>query len=1284
MRPQTVNQFKLEALEPRLLLSADPGLLLDPATSPSGDSFEVLEHGGVSEHEEGSLTGDFEVFPERLGEVFDPLHGIVEEAEEIDATEDARIDDSESDPSASQAKELRVSPSVNASSSDTERKPMELSRFDVIRSLKSKTDELVETLHAANGPPEGSYGGLTGYFFQFQGLDSTTAIKHGGSFVSFSSTSSLLNNHPSGCRYVSANTEGALRLGPDNVLVGAGRTHGDITNYGTLSPGNSPGVIDHTGDFTQAGVLVIEVGGLNPGPGSLTVDDGYDQLNVSRQLTLGGTLEISLINDFSPTLGDSFEILTFGSLTGDFSSSSGLNLGNGLYLKPVVGEFSYRLTVSEGVSVSVDEGQLTVNGGLTSDDDLTVSLAPSGSDLLIHSPNAETLAGEGVTSLLGDRNAVTVPLESLGTIAVNGFGGDDILTVDFSAGNPIPSGGLMFNGGEQRTEEGDQLVIQGGEFDTASYQFANAHDGSIVLDGNLITYTGLEPITDNNSSESRVFGLSNSDDADASLSSANGGNLTLAGSTFEEITFSKPTNSIVIQGLAGNDSITIGTIDLGSTSLTIEAETIELPSGATISGTGDVTLNAVSEDFETVTSSGDLVSRSARVAVLGDIDTAGSISLSAEVVRDVGVSVSSFTTLTLEASSIAQVEIGSGASLTGTSVSANASTRGNVNSENALGGAANKFTDSVSVVMDGAAVTAGALSLGALRTTQYSAKGTDAFNQISGDTKATVSNGTVNAAAGGASISAEDAAGLTAESAGLELNLGALGSNEIGFASARNWISGVTEARILGSTVSISANGSSDLRAERRLQVKSTAETISLTGSLPAGSSITLNGIYTSNTMLGNVEAMIEGGSVSTAGTGDIEVHAKESSAIDARSGITATGAAELSGSNSTIGPAIAFNAIGWDPGNFLYAALDALLGTSIGTETPVETTAYILDSTVTSGNNITVAAQADTKLNSTVSNVAESTASGLFGASGMAVGGVLASNLVSSKARAFVEFSASQGVVEAGGDLDVSASDDSGVYSNAKLVSSSTVTNDGGISILEDAVSMLTPADFETGDGVRTVNFGEKVRLSGDYSNGGIAGHVYQYMGTEASVDLSSEDYSDLDFWQEVLLTSVIPDGMDFSAGSSVAVGGMVVRNDVRSAVDGFIKNAEVRAGGLTVSAIEKATIHAIADSTATASGVSAFGSGTSLAVNGTIATNLVLSRALATVIGSTLTVDQRAVQVRSENGSVIDADTQAVINSEGTSVGVMLAFNTIGWEAQNVLFQAIDALLGTSIGDE
>jgi hypothetical protein len=61
---------------------------------------------------------------------------------------------------------------------------------------------------------------------------------------------------------------------------------------------------------------VIEIGGPNAGT-------DFDQLAVTGQATLDGTLTVNLINGFVPNSGDSFPVLTFGSGTGVFATVNG-------------------------------------------------------------------------------------------------------------------------------------------------------------------------------------------------------------------------------------------------------------------------------------------------------------------------------------------------------------------------------------------------------------------------------------------------------------------------------------------------------------------------------------------------------------------------------------------------------------------------------------------------------------------------------------------------------------------------------------------------------------------------------------------------------------------------------------------------------------------------------------------------------------------------------------------------------------------------------------------------
>ena len=60
----------------------------------------------------------------------------------------------------------------------------------------------------------------------------------------------------------------------------------------------------------------------------------YDQLAVSGTATLGGTVNVALINGFQPALGNTFQPLTFASSSGNFGFYNGIVLGNRLILDP--------------------------------------------------------------------------------------------------------------------------------------------------------------------------------------------------------------------------------------------------------------------------------------------------------------------------------------------------------------------------------------------------------------------------------------------------------------------------------------------------------------------------------------------------------------------------------------------------------------------------------------------------------------------------------------------------------------------------------------------------------------------------------------------------------------------------------------------------------------------------------------------------------------------------------------------------------------------------------------
>jgi len=118
----------------------------------------------------------------------------------------------------------------------------------------------------------------------------------------------------------------------------------------------------------------------------------------------------------------------------------------------------------------------------------------------------------------------------------------------------------------------DTLEIEG-TFDKTEFTAFRADAGTVTRDNQTIFYSGLEPIYDNTDSTNRIIGLSHNEDTDARLTSS-GTSFTLSGSTFESITFVKPSESLHIQGLSGTDTITLESLDLGDTALIIEAENI--------------------------------------------------------------------------------------------------------------------------------------------------------------------------------------------------------------------------------------------------------------------------------------------------------------------------------------------------------------------------------------------------------------------------------------------------------------------------------------------------------------------------------------------------------------------------------------------------------------------------------------------------------------------------------------------------------------------------------------
>ena len=105
-----------------------------------------------------------------------------------------------------------------------------------------------------------------------------------------------------------------------------GGFNGAINNVaGTIAPGTSAGTVNVTGVYTQGGgaAFNLEIGGT-------AVGTQYDRLSVSSTATLAGTLNVTLINGFTPSGGEIFTFLSAGTRNGTFAVTNLPALPGGL------------------------------------------------------------------------------------------------------------------------------------------------------------------------------------------------------------------------------------------------------------------------------------------------------------------------------------------------------------------------------------------------------------------------------------------------------------------------------------------------------------------------------------------------------------------------------------------------------------------------------------------------------------------------------------------------------------------------------------------------------------------------------------------------------------------------------------------------------------------------------------------------------------------------------------------------------------------------------------------
>ncbi|MEQ9407474.1 MAG: Calx-beta domain-containing protein [Fuerstiella sp.] len=216
-----------------------------------------------------------------------------------------------------------------------------------------------------------------------------------------------------------------------------------------------------------------------------------------------------------------------------------------------------------------DTGHLT---RLHADGSLDVSLqlgtsGTAGAGLARHGTDGVLLAFNKGTLPFAARFTIPSAAGTPITLILNGDDGDDTFIVDYDEGDPVPQNGLFVHGGNNGAgASGDQVVLQNGSVSTVTHNFTNSSDGTIDVDGAVITYTGLEPIADNLAAVDRVFSFGATADeillTDDGIPANDISRLSSLSSS-ETVDFLHPSGSLTVNAGDGSDTIEFQSLDSG-------------------------------------------------------------------------------------------------------------------------------------------------------------------------------------------------------------------------------------------------------------------------------------------------------------------------------------------------------------------------------------------------------------------------------------------------------------------------------------------------------------------------------------------------------------------------------------------------------------------------------------------------------------------------------------------------------------------------------------------------
>ena len=412
---------------------------------------------------------------------------------------------------------------------------------------------------------------------------------------------------------------GGASTGVSGRLSGSGKLIANLSSAGTIAPGlvSSAGSISVTGNVTLQSTahLAFDLGGL-------ARKTAYDFFGVTGLLTLGGSLDVSLLGGFAPQVGNSFDLFDATTLAGSFGSINLPSLTGGLTwntaLLPTTGVISVAglSTLSTTYTLATAASAATIHAGGSSTITATITnTGAAGTDTLNYSGLnvAASPAGGTVTGITLALANSALPNGNTGQSGTATFssaiGGTYTLTptvasaLNGTLGSAAASAGVsttsvaVFSGSAKWTAPATASWGAGANANWTDTAAATVH----AAPG---TFAGFA------SADSAVFDATggastvNLDGASPSLAalSFTGGNHTLAQGTGGTLTLNNGASPATVTDSAGSHSITapvqlasdlIATVTNAADTLTLSGSVTGAGKSLTKTGAGKLVLSGV-------------------------------------------------------------------------------------------------------------------------------------------------------------------------------------------------------------------------------------------------------------------------------------------------------------------------------------------------------------------------------------------------------------------------------------------------------------------------------------------------------------------------------------------------------------------------------------------------------------------------------------------------------------------------------------------------------------------